>query len=233
MIQRMTHSEIEELNIVDRYALNQLSEVQQEQFELHLLDCEICQEALEATLSLISGVHAEQLNQSSAKEIEDQPVSQPTSAPKWFDGVQAIAAALIVACGIVLLPLMGDQDSPILDAPFGNTVDFSLDTMRSSKPVIPAGKELTNFNGEGFDSVSILLSLALLNETAENTRFNIELTDSQNSSFSTTLTADEWGDATLVLSVDQLAAGPITIVSTPEKASEQQPTKAFFFNFVK
>ncbi len=227
MIHRMSHSEIEELNIVDRYALQQLSEVQQEQFELHLLDCDHCQESLEASLSFISGLNAEKHTNAVTEVREEQPLPQSRPMPKWFDRVQGIAAALVVGCAIILIPMMGDQNSPILDKPYGNTLNYTHGTLRSTK-------KLTDIDGSDFDTVSLYLALAAPNfDTTLDRQYQIQLTDSENNVFSASLTADEWGDAILNLSVEQLAAGPITITSTSLHGGENEENRNFLFNFVK
>jgi hypothetical protein len=96
----MMHEQIEDQEIIERYARNQLEPAERKAFEEHYFSCDECFEKLQATERFIAGVR-------DAARRAVLPKSAPASAPAWriaplwspTFGIGVIAALLLAIAG--------------------------------------------------------------------------------------------------------------------------------------
>lgn len=220
----MTHSEIEELGIVDRYALRQLADEQETEFEMHLLDCGQCQDSLESTLSIMSGLNAMQAGQVPTTTVIDQQSTNSSSQPtQWFTRVQSLAAVLVIGCAIILVPMANQQWDPSQNSPFvttgqGQSAALHLEVQRAIRT-----KRLNAFDATNLDTIVIVASVTTpaipdfidIDQDSAPRTFDVTITTALGESYTQQATADDYGDVTLMLDASKIDAGELLISSQP------------------
>jgi methionine-rich copper-binding protein CopC len=97
----MTHDEIAERNIAERYLMGKLSTDETARFEEHFVDCPACLDSLEATerfrtaLKPVAGESA-------------GPAILPAGPKAWPRSAWLVAAAMVLAAGVSLVLVMRD-----------------------------------------------------------------------------------------------------------------------------
>jgi len=223
----MDHQEIEEQNIVDKYALGQLDGRKQQIFELHTLDCPQCQNDLELTLQLMEGMRHSKVSDL-ASAPADQSVSSVTiqkikSSRKVSSFIQAIAATVIVASALIFVPFQ--STSPLLESTKGTYTTLAFDTLRSSD-------NTHAINVAHLDSILVRLSVGAptLDDNFVAQTYDAELTLGDNSTYSTQVSDDNWGDIQLVFDTEKLIDGPATINVRNTQSGE---TREYSIKFTK
>jgi anti-sigma factor RsiW len=101
---RMTHQEIEKNEIIERYALNALSEDERRAFQEHFFACDECFDKAQMTARFIAGVR-----ESSVTGVLAQPSaeSKTASAPPFWTNWLKPAFVLATAVSLILAVMLG------------------------------------------------------------------------------------------------------------------------------
>jgi|GEM_PF-1795162 len=96
----MHHKEAKENMFVDRYLAGQLDAREQRHFEEHFIGCGMCQEELELTERLRTGLRDMAVTVRSAPPARALPAAGVSAAPRYAMAASAVLAASLIAAGL-------------------------------------------------------------------------------------------------------------------------------------
>lgn len=144
--------------LLERYSLGQLSDVETEKIETHLLVCPECQDELAGIEAFVGDMKYACANYRTAPEPERKSIFV-----RWLDAIPrpAMAGALATVLLLTALPLLRNQPSAV-----GPLATVELSTVRGAgqhDPVVQAGRPL-----------ELKLNLDVLDQTAT---YRVEMVD--------------------------------------------------------